>query len=170
MEGGHGPAGRHRRFWWGAGAVAIAGLLAGCALIGGAALWLTTRDSPFGVRAQPTPTTAQIESVARITLPPSARGVRAHQEGFMDRIIWVRFEMDPADLGPFVAGTRISPPLSSADNPFAGEIGSKLAWWTPEGAQRFEASEAFSGGVGQAILIDTTDPQRYVVYVRTFET
>ena len=169
MEGGHESVGRHRRSWWGAGAVAIAGLLVGCALVGGAGLWLAARSSPFGGRAQPTPTSAQIESVARITLPPSVRGVRAHQEGFMDRIIWVRFEMAPADLGPFVAGTRVPPPLSSATNPFAGGIGSKLPGWTPEEAQRFEAGEASAGGVGQAILIDTTDQQRYVVYVRTFE-
>ncbi len=152
------------------GAVLTVCLLAGCfGVAGWAALAALTRE-PLFAPAPATPTLAGIERVARITLLPSARNLQAHQEGFQDRIIWVRFEMAPADLPEFVAGTRVAPPLSSTVNPLGQDTVKGLPWWTPGQAQRIAAGTGLIAGGSQAILIDTTDPQTYVVYVRTFET
>ncbi len=167
-----GPAanGRNRWLLLGTGALLTVCLLAGCfGVAGWAALAALSSEPPFAP-APAAPTFAEIESVARITLPPSARNVQAHQEGFQDRIIWVRFEMAPADLPGFVAGTRVAPPLSSTVNPLGQDTVTGLPWWTPGQAQRFEAGEGAFAGASQAIVIDTTDPQTYVVYVRAFET
>lgn len=155
--------------WLACGALALC-LLAACGVAGGAAWWLggavrTARGGP------PTPTIAEIENVARLRLPPSAGNTQAEIIGFQDRVIRLRFEMEPADLQPFLATTFLAPPLSTTTNPFgsAAGPGATPAWWTPWQAQRFQAGRATVGGVTQAILIDTADARIYVVYVETGE-
>lgn len=155
--------------WLACGTLALC-LLAACGVAGGAAWWLGRPAPPTRTR-QPTPTLAEIEHVARLRLPPIARNAQAEIVGFQDRIIRLRFEMDPADLQPFLATTFLAPPLSTATNPFslAAGGGALPAWWTPWRAQHFQAGRATVGGVTQAILIDTADAQIHVVYVETGE-
>lgn len=176
------PDSRNRRLLWGTGAAVAACLLSGCIIVAGLGrgVWsgIANSDDPLFSPGRTNLTSAQIEGRARITLPPSARNVRAYDQSFMDTIIFVRFEMAPADLPQFLAGTQVSLPLSHTVNPFGGQSlgpNTALAWWTPQGAQRFEAGTASvetgapgsSHGLSQTILIDTTDAQTYIVYVRT---
>ena len=169
-----------RRLRWTVSAALAACLLSG-GLVGGG-WWLGSRlaigGDPLLSSGQTNLTTGQIERAARIALPPSARDVRAYDQSFMDTIVFVRFEMAPADLPQFVAGTLVSPPLSQTVNPFAGQSlgpNTALDWWTPQGARRFEAgtvslktgAPGSNNSLSQAILIDTTDAQTYIVYVRT---
>lgn len=155
--------------WPACGALALCLLTAG-GVASGVAWWLggvvrTARGGP------PTPTIAEIENVARLRLPPRAGNTQAEIIGFQDRLIRLRFEMDPDDVQPFLATTFLAPPPSTTTNPFgsAAGPGAAPAWWTPWQAQRFQAGRATVGGVTQAILIDTAGTQVYVVYVETGE-
>jgi hypothetical protein len=161
------PSARPRWLWWLIGAVAC--FVIGCAVVG----WLGWRwlaSSPLLSDEQEHLTTAQIESIGRIQLPPSAAGIQARAGGFQDRFISIRFDMLPAELDAFLKATRYTPSISpTTELPFQS-ISNDAPWWRPQDAQRFEAGENFVDGISQTILVDMTNLERYIVYVQTFET
>jgi hypothetical protein len=160
-------AARPRWLWWLLGGSAILGL--GCVAAFGLLL-VSACDNPLLGGYQEDLTTAQIEGIGRITLPPSAGGVHARAGGFQDRFIHIRFDMAPADLGPFLKGTRYTPSVGPAKQVPFQSIAPDAPWWRPQDAQRFEAGNNFVDGISQTVLVDMTDPERYIVYVETFET
>ena len=132
---------------------------------------LVAQDPLLG-GAQEDLTAAQIENIARIKLPPSAAGVHALAGGFQDRYIFVRFDIDRADL-PALAADKHWPALDSsgaAGLPFQPGLEPDREWWAPRQAKRFASGSSFVDGIAQAVLVDMTDPNRYIVYVQTFET
>lgn len=139
--------------------------------IGGYALLATFRDQPFFLeQAQPS-TTAEIASIARISIPASASNIHAHAAGFQDRYIYVRFDLPPADLNSFLGVTRYTPAVSeSSAIPFQESIEPDETWWKPRSATRFLSGTNFVDGISQSVLIDISNPELYIVYVSTFET
>lgn len=161
-----------RWLWW---TVAILGTsFFVCVLLAGVVVWQLSQINFWddGFLSGPTEdvTIEQIEDVARITLPSSAIQAHAELQGFQDRLIHVRFTMDAADLPQFLADSRCSVLTPAVDMPFQEGITPDTDWWIPETAQTFETCNDFAGGIGQTILVDTTDSQSYVVYVVTMET
>ena len=133
-------AGHPRWLWWLLGGIAVLGL--GCVAIG--LLLLSVRDNPLLGGYQEDLTTAQIEGVGRIKLPPSAGGVHARASGFQDRFIHIRFDMAPADLEAFLKGTRYTPSVGPAKAVPFQPIAPDAPWWRPQDALRFEAGATSS--------------------------
>jgi hypothetical protein len=156
-----------RWLWWLAGLAGLA--VASCAIMALLGLrWLASNPLLGGY--QEDLTTAQIESIGRIALPPTASGIQARAGGFQDRFISIRFDMAPADLEPFLRSTRYTPSISpTAEVPFQS-IDVDAPWWRPQDAKRFEAGANVVDGISQTVLIDMTNAQQYIVYVQTFET
>ena len=162
------PSARPRWLWWLIGADCPASRLAARSSAGwdGAGLG----DNSLLGDEQEHLTTAQIESIGRIQLPPSAAGIQARAGGFQDRFISIRFDMLPAELDAFLKATRYTPSISpTTELPFQS-ISNDAPWWRPQDAQRFEAGQNFVDGISQTILVDMTNLERYIVYVQTFET
>lgn len=118
-------------------------------------------------------TPAQIEQAAAIKLPPSARAIHSTYESFQDYNLHVRFEMDAADLPAFTAQLPITQPLTSTmPNSIVSTI--NQVWWQPTSATTFQAVEESvnlpNGPQSIALLIDTTNPTTYIVYVAAFST
>jgi hypothetical protein len=158
---------RPRWLWWLAGALAVG--VAGCAIVGVLG-WRWLAASPLFSSYQEDLTTAQIESIGRVKLPPSAAGIQARAGGFQDRFISIRFDMAPAELESFLRSTRYTPAIGpTSEIPFQ-TLAEDAPWWRPQDAQRFQAGTSFVDGISQSVLVDTTDAERYVVYIQTFET
>ena len=161
------PSARSRWLWWLVGAVAC--LVLGCAIVGLVG-WRWLANNPLLGDQEENLTTAQIENIGRIQLPPSAAGIQARAGGFQDRFISIRFDMLPVELDAFLKATRYTPAISpTAKLPFQS-IAVDAPWWRPQDAQRFEAGENFVDGISQSVLVDMTSAERYIVYVQTFET
>lgn len=149
--------------------------LAGFALLvlGGLALisFMSNNSDPVFLENPQPSTTAEIESLARIDIPASASNIHAQAGGFQDRYIHVRFDLPPADLNSFLGATRYTPAVSqSTDIPFQQSLEPNQNWWQPAMAKSFLAGAGFVDGISQSVLIDTTNPELYIVYVQTFET
>jgi len=161
------PRARLRWRWWLIGA--LAGVVIVCAITGVLG-WRWLASDPLLGGEQEDLTRAQIESIGRIQLPPSAAGVQARAGGFQDRFISIRFDMLPAELDAFLKATRYTPSISPATTMPFQSISVDAPWWRPQDAQRFEAGQNFVDGISQTILVDMTSAERYIVYIQTFET
>jgi hypothetical protein len=113
---------------------------------------------------------AQIEAIARIRIPPGAMNIHARAGGFQDRYIHVRFDIVPAELDGFLRSSLLPTPPAAQEWPFQSHMEPDRPWWRPANAEEFVAGSTFVNGISQAILIDTTDPARLIIYVATFET
>ena len=156
-----------RRRTWIVGALLL--LVAACGIAGWIG-WRALASNPLLAGDTESLSSAEIESIGRIKLPPSAAGIQASAGGFQDRFISIRFDMEPADLEEFLLGTRYMPAISpTAELPFQA-LGQAPPWWRPQDAQRFAAGTSFVDGISQAVLVDLTNTERYTVYIQTFET
>ena len=108
-------------------------------------------------------------------LPAEASQVVVHDQ-LLNRscTVWTRFELPPAALHTFVRSTFISWPLSSTDLPQSlGDINQIQARFANPALGQltaFLAGEARGPSRyldEQALVVDTSDPQRYVVYLVT---
>lgn len=153
-------------------------LLLGCVALGALAYWQRDLFNPFriletDVTDQLPP--AKVELAAAMTLPPSARNLHSHYESFQDSFIHVRFEIDAADLPALLASAHVGTALSSSTIPSDIAAPFDAPWWKPRDAKRFLAG---AGQVSlpsgypehQSLLVDTTDPATYIVYVVAFDT
>jgi hypothetical protein len=119
---------------------------------------------------------AKIEAFADLRLPASATDLQSHLSGFQDESsLRVRFAILPSDLQSFMRTTRFTEPLSSSGIPDLIAEPFDLPWWKPRTVQHYLAGKTTfqredAGRQYQAILIDTSDPQRYIVYLMVFAT
>jgi hypothetical protein len=129
----------------------------------------------LGTTLVDTLTREQIEKAAGVRLPAGARDLHSHYASFQDFIVHVRFELDPADLPAFLGSLPITDPqISSAERPLMYSEGMP-EWWQPDAAQSFQAVSgqvALPSGAPdyQAVLVDTTDPAKSIVYIVAFDT
>jgi hypothetical protein len=160
-----------RWLWWLLGACGLG--IVTCTLLGAVVLW---RLSQFGLGTSMVDELPRekVELAAGVKLPPSARNLHSHYTAFQDYFIHVRFDMDPADMPVFLSSTHVDLPLSSTI-PLSFDEELNVSWWRPLEAKQFQAGQ---GSVSlphgypesQSILIDTTDPNRYIVYITAFDT
>ena len=115
----------------------------------------------------------KIELAAAIKLPPSTRELHSKYESFQDYNINVRFEMDAAELPMFLTQSNLTQPLTTTKpSNMPDDIGQ--SWWQPAMATSFLATDGPvtipNGPNYLSVLIDTSDPTTYVVYVVAFST
>lgn len=112
------------------------------------------------------PTTAQIEGRGRFRLPPSARDVHAHLEGFQDHALWVTFHVSPVDEASLWTSSLCEKSPSEATIRFQGI---SRPWWKPGTPASFAFRMGEKTGVSQKVLIDKSNPGEYAVFIETFE-
>lgn len=110
----------------------------------------------------------QIEQLIEAELPPSANNVHSYYTKFQDYYAQVRFDIDAADAPQFIASTPFTGTWQTTDNSL-GTL-SEHTWWQPEEAQRFQWTERDVGSGTETLLIDMSDPTRYIVYWLGFST
>lgn len=105
---------------------------------------------------------AGIEEIAQIKLPPSFSNLESHCGGLQGWIANAKFDIDPDELDLFLQSTSIRPPLSSTELPTRPN-----SIHFPQGA---EGIESYLYGSNQRpewfeeVIVDTSDPSRWVVY------
>lgn len=107
-------------------------------------------------------THAQIEQLMEAKLPPSTSDVHSYYTKFQDYYAQVRFTIDAADAPQFIASTPFTSTWHTTGNPFSNET--KRPWWQPQQAQRSQWATRQVGGGEETMLIDMSDPHRYIVY------
>ena len=113
-------------------------------------------------------TNEQIEQLIEAKLPPSANNVHSYYTEFMDYYAQVRFDIAATDAPQFIASTPFTGTWQTTGNPF-GTSGDH-SWWRPEEAQRFQWAKREAGGGAETMVIDMSDPTRYIVYWSGFST
>jgi len=108
---------------------------------------------------------AVIEGNARIQLPPSARDIHAHTDGFREIFTQARFTMDAADLPGFLEDALCSEPPASIDPAVLRSPARKPSWWKPMDAQYLLECTGQDEHFYQHILIDISDSETVIVYV-----
>jgi hypothetical protein len=160
------PARRRLRRWLWVGL-----LLASLLLLGfvGRIVFLKLAGHLLGVSTD-WPSQREIEETGGFKLPPGARNVKAHSEGFTDSVLYVRFTIPPDQLGVLLQSTRIAQPLST-NNASGIQAGPVPSWWIRVPPAHFEAGGGVAGTgtttqptIWQDILIDETNPKEYVVW------
>ena len=137
-------------------------LLAGCVVVVGLGVWFFNRFE-MGSTVEDQLSREDIERLIEAKLPPSATAIHSYYTGFQDYFAQVRFEMSAADVSTFLASTPFTQTLSTGDNPFAPRAADS-PWWRPYEAQRFQWGRSTKVGETFVLLIDMTDPNRYIVY------
>ena len=165
-----------RRFAW----IIVVVLVGACLIQAGVMISVTQHffsqfdsiaTNPASCDGIPNQARPQIEKRAWLKFPKSAQNVSVWAEGFQDCIIYVRFEMLPTDFTPLIQTTLVRLPLSS-----------KYPWppmfyYEPQEAppgwnlnmSSFLAGEGTKSVYYQGILINKDDPNKYTVYVITYD-
>jgi hypothetical protein len=106
-----------------------------------------------------------VQNVARMRLPPGARELRSHLDGFQDQRIWVRFRMPENELPAFerslscrLGAPSPAPPELPAPRP---------AWWTDVKPSR--GCRGSGPGYIQTVIVDVSAAPDLVVLVVVFE-
>lgn len=115
---------------------------------------------------------AAVQDFGGITLPPSYQGLRVQCSALMDHhSLYARFDMAPADLEAFQASTLIDSWTVKGEN--APEFDYSFGDFLDE--RGLAALDAYVYGVhvplvpvAQQIVIDTSNPENYVVYLSAF--
>jgi hypothetical protein len=108
------------------------------------------------------PSLSQIEAYSGMQIPPYAGGLRARLDQVMTkRLLFVRFTIDPKQLDDCLRESPFHEPLLASAVPDLLKQDTRPEWFTPERARRFLAGET----ARQAILVDTSEPSSWVVYV-----
>ncbi|MFL5807157.1 MAG: hypothetical protein ACJ8CR_36185 [Roseiflexaceae bacterium] len=157
-----GPTPRVRRRWrpWLLGGLTL--LLVGCVVVVGLGVWFFN-GFEMGSTIEDQLSREDIERLIEAKLPPSATAIHSYYTGFQEYFAQVRFEMSAADVSTFLASSAFTQTLSTADNPL-GPGPDDRDWWRPYEAQRFQWGKSAKVGEAFVLLIDMTDPNRYIVY------
>lgn len=121
----------------------------------------------------------QINQIGAMRIPASATDVKARVRSWQDTLLVVRFSIPPGDLTAFLDSTGIRRPLSTTEAPSAFKTEWYAPWWRPGRPVVFEAGEGevvrtrrdaedgfqWEETVLQAVLIDESDPQKYIVWM-----
>jgi hypothetical protein len=150
-----------RRWWpWLLGGLAL--LLVACVVFAGLGL-RALGGFELGRTAEDQLSNQEIERMIDAKLPPSASNIHSYYTGFQDYFAQVRFEIPAADLPQLLASSPFTQTLSTVDNPFDAGANDPV-WWRPYEAQRFQWGKSAKVGETFVLLIDMTEPNRYIVY------
>ncbi len=113
-------------------------------------------------------TNEQIEQLIKAKLPPSTNNVHSYYTEFMDYYAQVRFDMAATDAPQFTASTPFTGTWQTTGNPL--DTSSEHVWWQPGQAQRFQWAKRDVGSGAETMVIDMSNPTRYIVYWLGFST
>lgn len=150
-----------RWIWWLLGGLMLVAVI-GSALTGVVLRQISAVDF-LGTTSEDELGRTDIERLLDAQLPPSAANVYSYYTSFQDYYAMIRFEIDPADLPQLLARSPFSDPLNTTNNPFQAKQ-NEPSWWQPHNARQFQWGQTNKNSEDSTILIDTTDPQRYIVY------
>jgi hypothetical protein len=140
-------------------------LATGLALSAGVVGALVTQYHSLGALGEmnTSPSREQIETAARIGIPPDASGLRARlDQAITKRTVFVRFSLPRTSLAPFLDASPFRAPLlEGATMPDLLVAEPRPDWFTPATGRTSLVGETARA----AILVDTTDPVWWVVYV-----
>jgi hypothetical protein len=128
-------------------------------------LWVTNAFGWRGFRL------ADVESSIGASLPAGADDIHFVTENEKSRIIWLRFTL-PADtdLTSFLDTMNLTDTLRDHFTPFPNpnykEVG--IEWWTPQAAQTYTGIHSIHSDKVYEALIDTTDANRQIIYLRVY--
>ena len=124
-----------------------------------------TINTPISELAAETTDRAVLESNAEIQIPPSATEIRGYIDGFRDITTYVRFVIPAADIDKFTEGIDCVLPSSTTDTGQRMPESSQFTWWKPNNAQSYRQCYGTKEHLVQRVFVDTTQPDRYIVYV-----
>ncbi|MEM8922354.1 MAG: hypothetical protein AAGD35_02555 [Actinomycetota bacterium] len=105
-----------------------------------------------------------------VVIPPSATDIGIASDGFMDVHYDLRFEIDADDLEALVEHPSCGGLLPQAESPLPHRLFSErqAPWWTLDEATAWASCAADGQGIGVArqYVIDRSDPDRSIVYLR----
>lgn len=102
----------------------------------------------------------QLEELGKFRLPASTRNLESKCFGLQGWGVLASFEMDATDLELFITSSLIETPLSTTELPT--ELG------FPDDMESHLYGKYEAEFLSQYILIDTSDPKVFVVYVQVF--
>ncbi|MGG6460918.1 MAG: hypothetical protein ACM3JQ_05770 [Candidatus Eiseniibacteriota bacterium] len=105
-----------------------------------------------------------IEGNAVIKLPSSAHDIHAYTTGMRDISILVRFSMDAKELHDFIKITLCDHPMVHT---LPQKVETKFYWWVPDQATDLEQCSGENERSHQQVIIDISDEDEYIVYIRT---
>jgi len=108
-----------------------------------------------------------IEANAEITLPPSAHDIYVYTTGFQDIFTKVRFSMSADEIDEFIASTLCREPLKEIQPGERSAADGASGWWTPNRAKYLKGCTGSRAHSHQAVMVDMSDPNVYVVFVST---
>ncbi|MBN2195844.1 MAG: hypothetical protein JW751_23710 [Polyangiaceae bacterium] len=145
--------------------VLLLGLVAGLVAVGGVGAVLCVGTYLFfGAlgETQHDLSRPELESVARLRLPPSAANVRSRREGFQDDLVHLRFNMDPGEEALLAGSTcHLGPEADGPPQLFAIEE----PWWDAAAVPRHRSCQREGAGFTQVVAVNTANGSRWAVYV-----
>ena len=112
------------------------------------------------------PEILSIEGNAEIKLPPSAHEIYAYTSGMREIFIMVRFSMNASELPEFMESTLCDQPLAKSTE-LQNTLAERFEWWVPDQAEHAEVCSGKEEHSYQEIIVDMSDNDEYIVYVRT---
>ncbi len=103
--------------------------------------------------------------------PPSAKNLESRcvgRLGLGSVVTQARFDILPSDLFAFLRSTRVKTPLSASTLPDNASV-TFLGLSNPKSIKSYLYGRYSENGVyGQEVLVDTGDPDRYIVYISAY--
>ena len=106
-----------------------------------------------------------LEGNTEIKIPEQATEIYGHIDGFRDVDTEARFIIHPEDLDEFLSSTSCVLPLLKDDVRVSFQNQLDRPWWKPSNAREFQWCHGEKEHLYQKIFIDTTSPDKYIVYV-----
>lgn len=115
---------------------------------------------------------SEIENYSFVKLPAAASALESYLVAGIDKRIWVKFQLPPADLPAFLSSAEFTQPLKEQSNPFPVSeplLPKDTQWWQPGTAKIYAGATLKTERFGKSILVDKTNPVSYVVYLSRAE-
>ena len=116
----------------------------------------------------------EVEEIAQIKLPASARNVRSHTLRGLDSVVYLRFEFDLSDTDTFLSAAQFRNPLVPGRVPEdMRDPPSYLRWWDLGAAKRLSGTADAIPGKGhrtlfRRLVVSEIDSKKAVAYLYAF--
>jgi hypothetical protein len=109
----------------------------------------------------------RLEGNTELKIPANATDIHGYVDGFQAVTTLLRFTLPARDFKDFLQQTDCTQPLyqGSPSTGYTMRNGDRLKWWRPEDAQQFLACADGHKSFGREFFIDTTDADKYLIYV-----
>ena len=121
--------------------------------------------SAFGYDSCDPSTPSNTEALGQFKLPPSTRNLHSSCFGMQGWSGTAQFEMSPSDLEYFVSSLQMKSPLVSGGIPVDKDLATKASTLKLFLSGSFRTAYKNGKSFSQDVLIDISDPTKYVVYV-----